>query len=192
MKFKTYFILLLSFGLVIQSCIKDEPLYEEADIDVFSLPYEVMVTSVVSDTAILIMVNDTTDIQKQAFAPHIEISPKAAIFPAIGDSIYFKDYKFRYTVTSESGRNIKTYSIEVVPFIPLKFDFDEWTLKAYNSNKSYPVMASTLWDNANPGVAMVVPNSLLSIRRGLRKIVIMVHMPLISRLRRESAFWPVC
>lgn len=143
--------------LCMSSCIKDEPLFREADIDAFNLPDDIMINSVIteSDTTILVMVSDTVGIQERNFAPKILISPNATIEPAVGDSIKFQNYEAVYKVTSEDGTISKTYNVKIVPFVKLKFDFEDWTTGFYGGTKEYPLLNDKFWDNANYGVAMV-------------------------------------
>lgn len=150
-------LLLFCIGLLcLTSCIKDEAPYKEADIEQFNLPDSIMVSSVISGNSILVMVSDTTGITKLNFAPDIKLSPQATVFPALGDSVQFVDYVATYKVTSEDKTIEKIYTVEVVPYVSMKFDFEKWTTKFFGTTKEYPMLDDQFWSNANAGVAIIL------------------------------------
>ena len=148
---KSFIYILSSFLFLMSSCIKDEPLYKEADIESFSLNDELMIYSIVSQSSILVVVLDTTNIGSRKFTPNLTLSPKATIYPSPENGIQFVDYKATFNVTSEDGTVSKSYTIEVSQISMLKFDFERWTTSGW---KKYPVLEDISWSNANPGLAI--------------------------------------
>lgn len=153
MKVKNHCRLLL-IGLIIlcsTSCIKEEPLYREADITSFVIDGEGLISSSIADDKIQLVVSVAVDYKK--LVPQITLSPGATVIPASGESVDFtKDVV--YKVTSEDGQYMKEYTVSVSPLISTKFDFEEWQLSG--SFWKYPSLKDISWSSANQGVMMAM------------------------------------
>ncbi|MBQ0016973.1 MAG: PCMD domain-containing protein [Bacteroidales bacterium] len=108
---KRYILFVFAIALTQISCIKDEPLENEADIvscwlegDVQSRDAEVL------NDSITIIVREGTDLSR--LAPHFTISKGATMQPASGTVRDFRATQY-YTVTSQSGRWSKRYPVRV-------------------------------------------------------------------------------
>lgn len=146
MKFKILFSFISAFCLF-SSCIKDEPLNKEADIEVFSLPDSILINSVISDNKVTLVIKNTAFNKK--LAPQIVVTPGATITPASGDSIDFsKDVT--YTVVSEDKQYSKTYTVNVTSSVSLKFDFEDWFM--LGGFWKYPALEDDMWSSANQGI----------------------------------------
>lgn len=131
------------------SCIKEEPLYREADITSFTLDPKIMVSSIISDNKIQIIVTEDTDYT--SLIPVISISPGATVTPASGEMVDFTN-NVTYTVASEDRRYSKEYTVKVSSRLSLKYDFEEWGLAG--SSWKYPALTDIMWSSANLGVML--------------------------------------
>lgn len=156
------------------SCIQDEPLNSECDIEtcrvVMDDPLAVFysesdaVTSVLSvDTIIAFSTreNANRDLLKSV-ALELQITPGATVVPASGSVQDFSGEGVRYTVTSQDGRWKRTYLVRFVPKESLnpKFDFENVELEP-NKQKYYQWFAydnsgarQDLWATGNSGFAL--------------------------------------
>lgn len=155
MKFRIPIICSLLLA-ILSSCIKDEAPFREADITGFSLPASVMGGATYDNDIITVMLYDTAGFSSTKIAPQITVSEGATISPASGDSVIVKNYETTYKVTSENQSGSKTYTIRFVPFIPLKFDFEEWVPKGAG-RKKYEMLKDPFWANANAGIFFIYP-----------------------------------
>ena len=140
------------------SCIKDEPLYMEADIVDFKFADSIYVsTSVQGDSLVYIMVKGGTDVSN--LAPfEVVISPNATIEPSIDSAQNFKRDVI-YKVTSEDGLKVKSYTVRVTfPPSALKFDFEDWELTSTWRYPSYQDPNYPMWNSANTGAALLYGN----------------------------------
>lgn len=150
-----YFLLLL-IATSFSSCIKDEPLNPEADIEAFTFDQRYMVSQPFIDQAnwkITLYLTDAA--YKKGIAPSLTLSKGATSYPASGDSIHF-DKPLQYVVTSESGENKKTYTIVPIHNISnYVFNFEKWGLNT-SSQYEFPLEddGSQLWSSGNPGAAL--------------------------------------
>lgn len=155
MRTKLYLLASCAFLLCIfGSCIKDEPLYMEADIVDFKFVDSIYIsTSVQGDSLVYIMVRGDADVS-DLIPTGVEISPNATIEPSIDSAQNFKRDVI-YKVTSEDGLKVKNYTVRVVyPPSALSFDFEDW-IEA--SNKKYPFYQDPnypMWNSANGGAAL--------------------------------------
>lgn len=150
---KTKLHLIASFAILLSvftSCIKDEPLYMEAEIEDFRFADSTYLSTSITDGMVNIMVEFGTDLSD--LNPIVNISPNATIIPS-PDSI--RDYRedVEFTVTSEDKAYSRVYKVHVLtaPRV-MKFDFEDWEME---SNNNYPLYKDPLypfWDNANKGV----------------------------------------
>jgi len=151
MKFKLLFISLITLALT--SCIKDEPLYREADIEALTLPENVFVRATIGDSQIEIILKSGADLS--SLAPELRLSPGATSVPASGETVDFTK-NVTYTVTSEDGKYKKDYKVNVdYPQSELKYDFEEWGTGG-SGNLTYPQLSNLLWTSANSGVAVAL------------------------------------
>jgi len=135
--------------LCLTSCIKDDPLYREADITSFTLDEKIMVSSNISDNKIQIVVVEGTDYK--SLVPTIFLSPGAIVTPASGETIDFTN-DVVYKVVSEDGKYSKEYTVSVTSFTSMKHDFEEWELAG--ALWKYPVLKDITWSSANLGIAI--------------------------------------
>ncbi|MEN5232966.1 PCMD domain-containing protein [Sphingobacterium faecium] len=147
---------LLLFGLLSKSCIKDAPLNPEADIEVFELPKSQLTGDVFIDQ---INRTITLNLTKEAFengvSPVLKISDGAKVSPASGAQIKLNGADITYEVTSASGENKKTYTIKVINVGKWDFDFEKWQTHPEDMY-AFPVEDNgvELWSSGNPGVAL--------------------------------------
>lgn len=149
-------LLLLSlsicFGLLLSSCIKDEPQWREADIVSISLPEDIMLNYVVSEEKFTILL--TPQANYKELAPTFALSEGATISPASGTKVDFTD-DVVYTVTSQDGQTQRKYTLSVTSKMSLKFDFDNW--KDITTNKGiYNWYDNAYWANANEGACYLL------------------------------------
>jgi len=143
---------LLLFALVIGgmlSCIKDEPLFREADIESFVIEDDGYVSTTITNTNIQIVVKDGTDYTN--LIPVVKLSPGATISPAADVATDFSK-EVTYTVVSEDGKYQKEYTVEVGPPVSLKFNFEQWVEEG--TAHKYPALRDRSWSSANPGIML--------------------------------------
>lgn len=143
--------------LLFSSCIKDEELNKEGDIEEISLPSDIMDTYTIRNRldAIDVYVYDTTGFHNKKIAPSIVTSPGATVFPASGDSVALENYTAKYTVTPEDGHGSRTYTLRILPPPPLEFNFESWyTVSNAAGTRVYDMLTESLWSNANAGVTL--------------------------------------
>lgn len=147
-------LLLCIFG----SCIKDEPLYMEADIVDFKFVDSIYISSSVQgDSLVYIMVRGDADVSNLIPAG-VVISPSATIEPSIDSAQNFRRDVI-YKVTSEDGLKVKNYTVRVVyPPSALKFDFEDWELTSTWKYPSYQDLNYPMWNSANMGAALLYGN----------------------------------
>lgn len=138
---------LISALYLFSSCIKDEPLNKEADIEAFSLPDSILINSVITDNKVTLVIKNTAFNKK--LAPQIRVTPGATITPASGDSVDFAK-NVTYTVVSEDKQYSKVYSVNVTSSISLKFDFEDWFM--LGGLWKYPALKDDMWSSANQGI----------------------------------------
>lgn len=146
MKFKILFSFISALYLF-SSCIKDEPLNKEADIEVFSLPDSIMVNSVISDNKVTLVMKNANF--NRRLAPQIIVTPGATVTPASGDTVDFTN-DVTYTVVSEDKQYSKVYTVSVTSSLSLKFDFEDWFMEG--GLWKYPALVDDMWSSANQGI----------------------------------------
>lgn len=148
------------WGLVVlwglQACIKDEPVNPEADIETFSIDQQLLTGNIFIDQANRkVFLYLKPDAYRSGVAPRLTLSSGATVTPASGDSIHFNgpDHP-RYTVTSASGANKKTYTVEVVTVGQWHWSFETWALNDKDKYQ-HPVEpdGAEVWSSGNPGIA---------------------------------------
>ncbi|GAB6009091.1 PCMD domain-containing protein [Dysgonomonas reticulitermitis] len=149
----TFFVFSLS------SCIKDEGVYREADIESFTISSDIMLTSTIvnqkDNNRVIITVDDTTGMKNAKITPDIKLSPGAKIEPASGVEVQLQNYQTSYIVTAGDG-NKKSYTIILEKDRPLKYNFENWyQVSNTTGTRIYDMLSDELWCNANKGVAMI-------------------------------------
>lgn len=153
------------------SCIKDEPLNAECDIERASVkvanPEQVFFQ--LSDTAVTVLYTDSvvtfhvrTSADLSAMAPRFTITPGATIVPENGSVQDFSKGPVTYTVTSQDGRWTRRYAVEfrrvtVTVTDTICHDFEHFEL--ISQNGSYYAWHNLLpngslgndWASGNPG-----------------------------------------
>lgn len=145
--------------LFLQSCIKDAPQNPEADIESFILDTTQITSAPVIDQAgkkILLFLNENA--YQKGVAPILKLSQGATVSPTSGDTIHF-DQQVSYTVTSQSGANKKTYTVDVVTVGNWTFNFEKWGLQPDNKYE-FPLEEDgvQIWSSGNPGIALAGVN----------------------------------
>lgn len=168
MKFINIAICFLLTILSITSCIQEEALNTEADIESVSLPGDVLVRFVELDAItdasngkihpIVLYVKKGTDVTR--LAPELTLTPGATVIPQSGTVLDFSTPQ-SYLVTSEDGQWQRKYSIEVTStgFTSNQYDFEHVRL---GGNGKYHIFYETdqlgietmTWASANPGFAL--------------------------------------
>ena len=136
-----YFSAIAVVCLLCASCIKDEPLGEECDIEaayvhaddptaLFFSPGDTLVSVLYDSPRVIFTVRRSADVT--ALAPRFRLTPGATIVPASG-SVHDFSQPVSYTVTSEDGNWHRTYSVEFqretrVVGDTLNLDFEHYRL----------------------------------------------------------------
>jgi hypothetical protein len=142
-------------------CIKSAPLSPEADIETFSIDSKYLDVNKISidqiNKTILVYVKaDSLSIQ---IKPVLTITKGASVSPASGQSVVFSQ-PIQYTVTSEDGKNHKTYTVKAVAVPGFTYEFENWQqLGSGTRLYEHPVeMAGTVsepvWSSGNPGLTI--------------------------------------
>lgn len=163
----------------LSSCIKDEPLNAEADIEQVSVhvdnPLETFFQ--LSDTMQNVSYADSTitfTVRSQAnltsLAPTFRITEGATISPASGTVRDFSQGPLTYTVTSQDGQWSRLYTLRFNPTnVTVKdtvaYDFEHYMLEP--KNRAYYVWQeeqadgslSTVWASGNAGFRISMPSA---------------------------------
>lgn len=157
---RNYNLLLSGFIVILlSSCIKDEPLYRETDIQSFRIEGEYYIsTPSISQNAITVLVSNGADIS--LLTPVIELPEGATVQPASGVTQDFSGGPVTYTVTAQNPEYTRTYAVSVIKpaTMPLKFDFEMWekTASGYHDLLVYSgTELVKLWSSGNSGVAIL-------------------------------------
>jgi hypothetical protein len=150
--------ILLPLALVALGCIKEDKfgLSDFKEIKAFEIPGQASVTTIrPADRRIEIPFDEGADVS--ALAPsRIEISNLAAISPGVGEPRDFREPVI-YTVTAEDGSEaqweVSVVVAEAQPQLP-NSAFDQWYAVGGYQQPGADA-ASTIWDTANPGLALV-------------------------------------
>lgn len=149
MKIYQLFSILAATALTLASCIQDEPLYREADIESLTLPEDILVRTTINADQIEIILKNGTDIK--SLSPRLRLSPGATVNPESEVALDFTK-NVVYTVTSEDGKYKKEYKVKIdFPKMKLEYGFEEWGLGG--ASWKYPQLEDLLWTSANSGVA---------------------------------------
>lgn len=148
-------------GVVLQSCIKEAPVNPEADIESFTIDKAQLTGDVfVDQTKSEIRLYLTEEAYEKGVVPKITVSEGAKISPASGDSIHFSSTgTIQYKVTSASGANSKTYTINVVNTGLWTFNFEKWDTISTEINDGHFLNPFSddqrnIWSSGNLGIAL--------------------------------------
>jgi len=157
--------------ILLTSCMKEEPLNAEADIEMVTLHVanpELMFfqmtdstqTILSTDTTIVFSVRSDADVS--ALAPELIITAGATVTPASGTMQDFSKGPITYTVTSQDHKWQRRYQLSVVPTLvsvddTVAYDFEHYELEP--NNQRYYIWHNLLddgtlgndWATANAG-----------------------------------------
>lgn len=155
--------LFISLGL--GSCIREEALNTEADIESCILPEEILkMNPIIGNKTVVVMAKPGTDIT--TLAPDFTLTPGATIYPPKKTQRDFSTPQ-TYTVTSQDGVWKKEYTIYVdTSDINTRFSFEHWeTIEGKNNKKwhgFYEItdqgQKQTIWATANAGYSLTNKN----------------------------------
>lgn len=162
-----YFLIALVLGLFFSSCTKDEALNSEADIETAHISPEFLLTApMISNDKVTFRVSKSLDLTQ--VAPEFTLTPGATITPANGSVRDFSQGPLTYTVTSESKRWSKTYTVaftnaEISTFY--NFELFKEVAGGFYGNDFYHVLYDIkvkdsieteefIWASGNQGFAM--------------------------------------
>lgn len=112
-------------GFTVVSCIKDEALNAEADIETCTVPGDVLNREpIIGNDRIILSLKNSANITR--LAPEFTLTDGATIFPASGTIRNFTTDTVTYTVTSQDGKWKKKYRVSVLfPGLPTSYHFEE-------------------------------------------------------------------
>ena len=116
------------------SCIQDEPLCPEAEIESFTLPAEILFSDPVinqGQNTIQVLLNPNTD--RSALAPQITVNEYSTVSPASGETVDFTE-PVTYRVTAQDGIHTRDYQVQMIVMqdedvytsLMKNFDFSYW------------------------------------------------------------------
>lgn len=155
--------LILTIGLL-ASCIQDEALNTEADIETITLPGDVMNRQAVFGDAITLAdgtriypitlyVKRGTDLT--VLAPELTLTEGATVQPASGTTLDFSQPQ-TYTVTSQDGQWQRTYRVSVTTASLTTTHYSFENIRLGGTPEKYHVFYETEidWASGNPGYAL--------------------------------------
>lgn len=161
MKLKIFTISLLLAGAACVSCIREEALNTEADIESCTLANGVLNRDpVIENEKVTLYLKKTADLS--ALAPEFTLTPGATISPASGTKLDFSSPQY-YEVTSEDGQWKKQYKVEATTTynIPTLFQFEK-VRTTKTAKGEYQIFYETdnsgketiVWASGNSGYAL--------------------------------------
>lgn len=150
--------IVLLWALVLVGCIQEDKFgfSEFREIKAFEIPGQASVTTIQpGERKVLVPFDEGEDVSSLA-PSRIEISNLASIAPGVGEPRDFREPVI-YTVTAEDGSEaqweVSVVVAEAQPQLP-NSSFDLWyTVGGYQQPGENA--ESTIWDTANPGLALV-------------------------------------
>ena len=161
MKLKIFTISLLLAGAACVSCIREEALNTEADIESCTLAGDVLNRDpVIENEKVTLYLKKTADLSD--LAPEFTLTPGATISPASGTKLNFSSPQY-YEVTSEDGQWKKQYKVEATTTynIPTLFQFEK-VRTTKTAKGEYQIFYETdnsgketiVWASGNSGYAL--------------------------------------
>ena len=161
MKLKIFTISLLLAGAACVSCIREEALNTEADIESCTLANGVLNRDpVIENEKVTLYLKKTADLSD--LAPEFTLTPGATISPASGTKLDFSSPQY-YEVTSEDGQWKKQYKVEATTTynIPTLFQFEK-VRTTKTAKGEYQIFYETdnsgketiVWASGNSGYAL--------------------------------------
>ena len=152
-------MVLLCAGLAAGSCIKEEALNSEADIESCTLPGDVLNRDpIIENDKVTLILKKGTNLT--ALSPEFTLTPGATISPASGTVRDFTSPQY-YEVTSEDGQWKKRYKVEATTsgITANTYRFENMRM---DSNGKYHIFYETdaggaeilTWASGNPGFAL--------------------------------------
>lgn len=170
---KNVFLLISLFGLLSASCIKDEPLNSECDIEICEVHHDAVDTVFyqVSDTLQTVASTDSvikfftrSNVRPEDLSQvrvTLAITPGATVTPANGSVQDFSKGDVVYTVVSEDKAWSRRYKVRFVPMAILNPVFDFETVELEQRERFYQWFAydtdhkrQDLWTTGNSGFAL--------------------------------------
>ena len=158
---KCKWALCVALGIIAMSCIREEPLNAEADIESVTLSGDVLNRApIIENDKVMLVVKFGTNVTE--LAPEFKLTPGATIQPPSGTVRDFSSPQ-KYVVTSQDGEWSKLYTVTVTyaDFNNYRYDFEHvkiGTVNRSNYDIFYeldPAGKETLvWASGNPGFAM--------------------------------------
>lgn len=146
--------------MLLSSCIQDEPLNRERDIQSFVIDSDYYIsTPSISIGAITILMANGADLTN--LTPIIKVPEGATVQPASGVAQDFSKGPVSYTVTAENTDFKLNYLVSVTTpsLMPLKFDFETWKMNDYYGYYDLMTYSGTelmkLWESGNSGVRIL-------------------------------------
>lgn len=115
------------------SCIQDEPLCPEAEIESFTLPSELLFSDPVinqGQNTIQVLLNKKADLT--ALAPEVTVNEFSTVSPASGETVDFTN-PVTYRVTAQDGIHTRDYKVQMI----VMDDEDVYTSLMKNFEFSY-------------------------------------------------------
>lgn len=161
MKLKIFTISLLLAGAACVSCIREEALNTEADIESCTLANGLLNRDpVIENEKVTLYLKKTADLSD--LAPEFTLTPGATISPASGTKLNFSSPQY-YEVTSEDGQWKKQYKVEATTTynIPTLFQFEK-VRTTKTAKGEYQIFYETdnsgketiVWASGNSGYAL--------------------------------------
>mgnify|MGYP002597409093 FL=1 len=161
MKLKIFTISLLLAGAACVSCIREEALNTEADIESCTLAGDVLNRDpVIENEKVTLYLKKTAVLSD--LAPEFTLTPGATISPASGTKLNFSSPQY-YEVTSEDGQWKKQYKVEATTTynIPTLFQFEK-VRTTKTAKGEYQIFYETdnsgketiVWASGNSGYAL--------------------------------------
>ena len=115
------------------SCIQDEPLCPEAEIESFTLPSELLFSDPVinqGQNTIQVLLNKKADLT--ALTPEVTVNEFSTVSPASGETVDFTN-PVTYRVTAQDGIHTRDYKVQMI----VMNDEDVYTSLMKNFEFSY-------------------------------------------------------
>lgn len=157
-------VTVVAMSVAVTSCIENEPLNTECDIETATLADgELLRSPEIKNDRIIMIVKDYVDLNE--LAPEFTLTPGATIEPASGTVRNFTQVQ-SYTVTSQDGKWSKVYEVEIRHnnAINLQYGFENVRLVTSTQNGHYdefieyskedPNKVNMVWASGNAGFAL--------------------------------------